>query len=220
MLVVKNVTKMFGEDNSVNVIKGIDLTINEGEFVMITGKSGSGKTTLLYLMSGLEKVSTGEIQYKNRSIVDISDKEMSEIRRREFGFVFQFYNLIPTLKVIDNINLPIELDHRITGGEKKQIEKYAEMLEIDHLLNRYPYQLSGGQQQRVSIVRALAINPTIIFADEPTGNLDQHSGECVLEILKKINLEMKKTIVMVTHDQSITNQYASRVIEVRDGRII
>lgn len=219
MLIAKNIYKRFNDGVEVEVIKGINLEIKKGEFITITGKSGSGKTTLLYLLSGLEKVSEGKVIFKGNDINKYNDKKLSSLRRTEFGFIYQFYNLVPSLKIRDNICLPIEIKRKVKKEEWDTIYNYVVALGIEDKLNLYPHQLSGGQQQRVAIIRALAINPSIIFADEPTGNLDYESGENVLEILREINRKLKKTIVLVTHDQTVSKKYNSRNITVVDGRI-
>ena len=169
MLKTVNLHKTFFQGVETKVIKGIDLVIEKNEFVVITGKSGSGKTTLLYLLSGLENPTEGRVMFEGKDISLYNDKQMSRMRRKNFGFIFQFYNLVPSLKVWDNICLPIEMDHKLSREEKERILHYTKTLEIDDKLDSFPQQLSGGQQQRVAIARALAIEPDIIFADEPTG---------------------------------------------------
>ncbi|WP_434303764.1 ABC transporter ATP-binding protein [Clostridium botulinum] len=205
-------------DNSYDILKGINLGINEGEFLSIMGQSGAGKSTLLYILSGLDKPSEGSVLFENDYIFNMKDSRLSKLRRENFGFIFQFYNLIEGLNVEDNISIIFEYE----GVPKK---KYKEKLEF--LLNKvglyekrkcYPYQLSGGQQQRVAIARALITDPKIIFADEPTGSLDSNSGNNVLEILKSLNVNDKKTIVMVTHDKHAAS-FSNRIIEIKDGKI-
>lgn len=220
MLKTVNLHKTFFQGVETKVIKGIDLEIQKKEFVMITGKSGSGKTTLLYLLSGLERPSEGNVFFEGEDIGQYNDKKMSMIRRRNFGFIFQFYNLVPSLKVWDNICLPIEMEHKLSKEEKDQILHYTKTLEIDDKLDSFPHQLSGGQQQRVAIARALAIEPDIIFADEPTGNLDTNTGDEVLKIFETLNKEHGKTIVMVTHDHTIGERFATRKIVVSNGKIV
>lgn len=205
-------------DNSYEILKGIDLEVNEGEFLSIMGQSGAGKSTLLYILSALDKPSEGSVLFEDNDIFNMKDAKLSKLRRENFGFIFQFYNLIEGLNVEDNISIIFEYE----GVPKK---KYKEKL--DFLLNKvglyekrkcYPYQLSGGQQQRVAIARALITDPKIIFADEPTGSLDSNSGNNVLEILKSLNVNDKKTIVMVTHDKYAAS-FSNRVIEIKDGKI-
>ncbi|GAA0114393.1 ABC transporter ATP-binding protein [Clostridium senegalense] len=205
-------------DNSYEILKGINLDVNEGEFLSIMGQSGAGKSTLLYILSALDIPSEGSILFENSDIFNMKDAKLSKLRRQNFGFIFQFYNLIEDLNIEDNISIIFEYD----GVPKK---KYKERL--DFLLNKvglyekrkcYPYQLSGGQQQRVAIARALITDPKIIFADEPTGSLDSESGKNVLEILKALNVNDKKTIVMVTHDKYAAS-FSDRIIEIKDGKI-
>ncbi|NFA59607.1 ABC transporter ATP-binding protein [Clostridium sporogenes] len=205
-------------NNSYDILKGINLEINEGEFLSIMGQSGAGKSTLLYILSALDTPSEGRVLFDNNDIFSMKDSKVSKLRRENFGFIFQFYNLIEGLNIEDNISIIFEYE----GVPKK---KYKEKLEF--LLNKvglyekrkyYPYQLSGGQQQRVSIARALITDPKIIFADEPTGSLDSNSGNNVLEILKSLNVNDKKTIVMVTHDKHAAS-FSNRIIEIKDGNI-
>lgn len=220
MLSAVNVRKVYDTGVKNEVIKGINLDINEGEYITITGKSGSGKSTLLYMLSGLEKTTEGQIVYNGNDMSTFDDKRMSLLRRTEFGFIFQFYNLIPILNVWDNICLPLRIHNTIKENDIVRIKEYIRLLGLDNTLDKYPYQLSGGQQQRVAITRALAINPKIIFADEPTGNLDKENGKYVLDILSEINKEYNKTIVLVTHDESINKIYHTRNIIVSDGKLL
>jgi putative ABC transport system ATP-binding protein len=198
----------------------VNLEIEEQEFVTITGKSGSGKSTLLYLLSGLEKPTSGEVMFYNKTLHRLNDKEMSELRRKAFGFVFQFFNLVSSLNVWDNICLPITIERRLTEEQRMTIVEYVKMLGIYDKLDSYPHQLSGGQQQRVAIARALAIDPDIIFADEPTGNLDSETSDDVLRVFDNLNKWLGKTIVMVTHDESITKMLATREVRLVNGRIV
>ena len=220
MIEVNNVSKSFALGKaSVPVLKNINLTISDGDFVSIMGPSGSGKSTLLYLMGGLDNVSEGSIVINGKEICKLSDELQSKMRRKEIGFIFQFYNLIPNLTVEENIMLPALLD----GADKKQLKKKVdELLTLVGLQERRkhtPRELSGGQQQRTAIARALVTNPDIIFADEPIGNLDSKSGVEVLKLLQKINKESGKTIVMVTHSEEST-QYGNRVIRLKDGHVV
>ncbi len=218
MIVAENLKKIYGKENE--VIKGVNITIVQGEFVVITGKSGSGKSTLLYLLSGLEIPTGGGVKINGVDINKLNDKEISKLRRKKIGFVFQFYNLVPSLTVIENILLPLEIDGQITNIKKDYVMSIVEMLGLQEKQNEHVYNLSGGQQQRVAIARALAIEPEIIFADEPTGNLDTYNSKEVMSILKRLNNEYKTTIVMVTHDEKIAPEYATREIVIQNGKII
>lgn len=215
-----NVSKSFkmGEI-SLEVLKGINLTITKGEFVSIMGPSGSGKSTLLYLIGGLDNPTSGSIKIANHDLSSMSDKKLSVLRRKEIGFVFQFYNLIPNLNVEENILLPVLIDGK---NPKKYQEKLDEILEIVGLTERRkhtPLELSGGQQQRVAIARSLINDPLLILADEPIGNLDSKSGLEIMELFKKINREQGITIVQVTHSLESAH-FSSRIINMKDGMIV
>ncbi|MCL1790204.1 MAG: ABC transporter ATP-binding protein [Peptococcaceae bacterium] len=220
MLRTRGLKKAFFQGVTNHVINGINMEIVEKEFVTITGKSGSGKSTLLYLLSGLEKPTSGEVLFYNKILHNLSDSEMSLLRRKAFGFIFQFFNLVSSLDVWDNICLPITIERKVKSEEKATIMEYVKMLGILDKLNAYPHQLSGGQQQRVAIARALAIDPDVIFADEPTGNLDSETSEDVLRVFDNLNKWLGKTIVMVTHDESITKMLATREVRLVNGRIV
>ena len=220
MLVAKNIKKVFYEGIENEVISGIDLNIDAGDFVVITGKSGSGKSTLLYLLSGLESPTSGDVYFHDTCINKLNDKEMSRLRREKFGFIFQFYNLIPSLSVRDNIYLPLDFSKGKDKKRKEEIDYCIETFGLKDKINTMPYKLSGGQQQRVAIIRALAINPEIIFADEPTGNLDSVTSEGVMEVFQQLNQERKQTIVFVTHDNTIGGRYATREIVVDNGKVV
>jgi putative ABC transport system ATP-binding protein len=210
-------TFMLGEVK-VEVLNDINLRILEGEFLTIMGPSGSGKSTLLYLIGGLDTPTSGTLSVKGKELSAMKDPEQSLLRRRDIGFVFQFYNLIPNLDVEENVMLPLLLD----GKKMKDCaDKAREILELVGLSDRKrhtPRELSGGQQQRVAIARALVNDPDIILADEPIGNLDSKTGSDVMELLKRINEVKKKTIVQVTHSQEAAS-YGQRVIHLRDGRV-
>lgn len=200
-------------DGQAQVIKGIDLSIDRGEFVVIMGPSGSGKTTLLYLLSGLEKKTKGELKLFDKEIETYNDKALSDLRKTKIGFVFQFYNLIPNLTVYENVKLAARI-------AKNQADPmiYLEKVGLKEYKDYLPDSLSGGMRQRVAIARALINNPDIIFADEPIGALDSKMGQEIMELFKKINEEDMKTIIMVTHLED-NARYASRVIYIRDGVI-
>ena len=217
VLEVKNLTKIYKNDKlNVEVLKDINLNIENGEFVFITGPSGSGKTTLLNCISGLEKISGGAIYIDGVNLANITNKEMANLRRTKVGFVFQAFNLLPNLTIYENIAIAAIIE----GEEKK--ERILNLLEKFGLLeykNYYPNQISGGMQQRTAIVRALINDPDVIFADEPTGNLDSKSSLDVLETLASLHKEYKKTIIMVTHSLDQI-KYGTRHIQIIDGKVI
>jgi putative ABC transport system ATP-binding protein len=202
----------------VEVLKDINLSIASGEFVSIMGPSGSGKSTLLYLMGGLDSPTSGSVKIKGSELSVMKDKEQSIMRRRDIGFVFQFYNLIPNLNVEENVMLPLLLDGKKLKDNRSRLDEILEIVGLSDRRQHTPRELSGGQQQRVAIARALINEPDIILADEPIGNLDTKTGTEVMELLQRINRERGKTIVQVTHSKEAA-EYGSRVINVRDGKV-
>ena len=215
---IKNLNKIYGKGEvEVKALNNINLEINEGEFVAIVGTSGSGKSTLLHLLGGVDKPSSGEVILNGTNMYSLKERELSILRRRKIGFVFQFFNLIPVLTAEENIEMPALLD-----GGKMDKEYKAELLKILGLEERkkhHPAQLSGGQQQRVSIGRALANKPSLILADEPTGNLDSKNSKEILELLKYSAKKYHQTLILITHDLAIAKE-ADRVITIADGEII
>ncbi|EPY6472996.1 ABC transporter ATP-binding protein [Clostridium sporogenes] len=210
--------KYYGEGaNRVKALDGVNIEINEGEFVAIVGTSGSGKSTLLHMLGGLDRATDGDVIISNKRIFSISDDELTVFRRRNIGFVFQNYNLVPILNVYENIILPIELDG--LKVDKEYIDNIIKVLGLDNKLNNMPNNLSGGQQQRVAIARALATKPSIILADEPTGNLDTKTSMEVMGLLKMTSKKFNQTIVMITHNEEIA-QLADRTIHIEDGKIV
>lgn len=203
--------------NTVEALRGVTLDISDGEFISIMGKSGCGKTTLLHCMSGILKPSSGEILFNEKSLFKIKDRARSKVRRTSMGFVFQFFNLVPELTVKENILLPLKINRYKV--DEVYFDKLIEDLGIIEQINRLPATLSGGQQQRVAIARALIHKPKIVFADEPSGNLDETSSKEVIELLQSLQKEYNLTLVMVTHDKDIAS-YADRIIHMRDGRIV
>ena len=202
----------------VEVLKGINLSIQSGEFVSIMGPSGSGKSTLLYLIGGLDKPTSGSVKINGKELSVMKDKDESVMIRREIGFVFQFYNLIPNLNVEENIMLPILLDGKKIKDYRKKLDVLLEIVGLSDRRHHTPRELSGGQQQRVAIARALINEPDIILADEPIGNLDSKSGTEILLLLKRINQEKGKTVIQVTHSKEAA-EYGNRIIHVKDGRV-
>lgn len=201
------------------VIKGIDLDIHKGDFVSIMGPSGSGKSTLLYLIGGLESPTDGHIHIAGNIINDMNDKQISHIRSKKIGFVFQFYNLVPHLNVIDNILLPALLSGAKKSTLMKRLKPLLETVSLSDKIKSYPSELSGGQQQRVAIARALIQEPEILLADEPIGNLDTKTGGEIMDLFLKINKELGTTILQVTHSES-SAEYGNKLINLKDGVIV
>lgn len=215
ILLTKDLCKTYGRgDNAVNALVDVSIDIQEGQFVAIIGTSGSGKSTLLNMIGGLDNPTSGEIYISGKNILNMKGDDLTIFRRRNIGFVFQNYNLVPVLNVYENIVLPIELD----GNEpdKKYIEEIITILDLSKKLTSMPNQLSGGQQQRVAIARALSTKPAIILADEPTGNLDSKTSMDVLGLLKTTSKKFNQTIVMITHNEEIA-QMADNIIRIEDG---
>ena len=218
ILRVDNLTKIYGKDTTkVVALDHISFSVEKGEFVAIVGASGSGKSTLLHLIGGVDRPTSGKVFIDGKDIFNFNDDKLAIFRRRQVGLIYQFYNLIPILNVEENITLPLSLDNREIDKEKLN-----DMLKLLGLQNRrmhLPNELSGGQQQRTSIGRALITNPTIILADEPTGNLDSKSSDEIVALLKKSNKELNQTIIMITHNMEIA-KVADRIIKIEDGKII
>ena len=205
-------------DTTTKVLKDISLQVMQGEFVSIMGPSGSGKSTLLYILGGLDAPTSGHVLLNGTDISRFGDEKMSRIRRQKIGFVFQFYNLIPNLSVEENIMLPLLLDGKKMGDYKQQLDRILEIVGLSNRRKHKPRELSGGQQQRVAIARALIGNPEILFADEPTGNLDSKTGAEIMNLLREINQNSGQTIIMVTHSPDAAKS-SSRMITVQDGMI-
>lgn len=204
-------------ENPVHAVDHLSTGFEKGEFVAITGPSGSGKSTLLHMLGGLEYPSSGKVFYQGTDLFSYNDNQLSVLRRRRFGFVFQAYNLVRELTGYENILLPVMLDHR--KADAGYIDKLVDMLEIRDRLDHLPGAMSGGQQQRVSIARALANKPAVLFADEPTGNLDGASGREVLSLMRYVGKELGVTLILVTHDLNIAEQ-AERVLRLEDGKLV
>ena len=218
LIEVKNLNKIYGSGEAeVKALKNINLNIEQGEFVAIVGQSGSGKSTLLHLIGGADIPSSGEVIIDGKNIYKLKEKELSILRRRKLGFIFQFFNLIPVLTAQENIEMPVLLDNEKI--DKKYMNELLRILGLEERKNNYPSQLSGGQQQRVSIGRALANKPSIILADEPTGNLDSNTSLQVIKTLVHINETLNKTVVMVTHDPKMAS-YGKRTLFLKDGVIL
>ena len=217
-LKVSNLKKTYGKGESkVHAIDGINIEIEPNKFTAIIGPSGSGKSTLLHCMAGLDKPSSGNIYLDDIDIYTMGDDKLSKLRREEFGFIFQSYNLIPVINVYDNIVLPVAIDKK--KEDRDYIYALINKLGISNQVNKFPNELSGGQQQRVAIARALSNKPSVIFADEPTGNLDSKTTDEVMDILKMCVKEFNQTLVMITHNEDIANM-ADRVITIKDGKVL
>ncbi|HEZ7988448.1 MAG TPA: ABC transporter ATP-binding protein [Ruminococcus sp.] len=218
ILTSQNLCKYYGSgENMVKALDNVSVSIDDGEFVSIIGTSGSGKSTLLNMLGGLDRPTSGNVYVKNKKLSDMNDEELTIFRRRNIGFIFQNYNLVPVLNVYENIVLPIELDG--TKVDKNYIQTIIKTLGLNEKVNAMPNQLSGGQQQRVAIARALAAKPAIILADEPTGNLDSKTGMDVISLLKVTSREFQQTIVMITHNEEIAIM-ANRMIRIEDGKVV
>ncbi|MCI6504843.1 MAG: ABC transporter ATP-binding protein [Ruminococcus sp.] len=218
ILEVKNLSKIYGKgDTLVKAVDDVSFTVEQGEFVAIIGPSGSGKSTLLHIIGGVDTPTTGNVIIDGTDITKLKESPLSIFRRRQIGLVYQFYNLIPILTVEENLTLPLLLDGR--KPNKEQIDYLVSNLGLGDRLNYLPNQLSGGQQQRVSIGRALANNPALLLADEPTGNLDSENSKEIVALLRKFNREHNQTVIMITHDERIA-QSADRIIAIEDGKIV
>jgi len=220
MIELVNVVKKYRIGiHEVVALNGVSLKIEDGEFVAIMGPSGSGKSTLLYLIGCLDKPTSGRVIINGLDTSKLSDRELTELRRNTIGFVFQQYYLIPTLTALENVELPMVFKGIPKAKRLKRAEELLEIVGLGDKKDRKPNELSGGEQQRVAIARALANEPSILLCDEPTGNLDTKSGKVVMDIIKRLNVEKGVTVVLVTHDPSLS-VYADRVIRIRDGRIV
>ena len=218
ILETQGLKKIYGSgETAVHALRGVDLCVENGEFVAIVGTSGSGKSTLLHMLGGLDRPTAGKVLVDGQDISALKDEALTIFRRRKIGFVFQSYNLVPVLSVWENIVLPVELDGRKV--DEAYVEEVISTLGLEKKLRNLPGQLSGGQQQRVAIARALATKPAILLADEPTGNLDSKTSQDVLGLMKVTGQKFGQTMVMITHNEEIA-QLADRVVRVEDGRVV
>lgn len=218
MIEIENLIKVYRRDKiEVIALRDVSLSIEKGEFAMLFGPSGSGKTTFLHLLGGIDRPTAGKIIVDGRNIAHFNDAELTNYRRKEVGMVFQFFNLIPTLTALENVMLPMQFAG-VPGGERKErAKKLLKMVELEHRMKHYPGEMSGGEQQRVAIAIALANDPPLILADEPTGELDTETGLKIIELLKELN-EKGKTVIVATHDMRL-REFATRILEIRDGKI-
>ncbi len=217
ILRVENLCKTYGKgDNEVKALDNVSFSVNKGEFVAIIGPSGSGKSTLLHILGGVDKPSSGKVYMDGADVYAQNDEQLAIFRRRQVGLIYQFYNLIPVLNVIENITLPVLMDSRKVN--KERLNELMSILKLTGRENHLPNQLSGGQQQRVSIGRALMNAPAVVLADEPTGNLDSKNNQEIVELLKVSNQKYNQTLIIITHDESIALQ-ADRILAIEDGKI-
>lgn len=217
ILRIEKLCKVYGKyESRVDALQNLSLSVQKGEFVAIVGQSGSGKSTLLHLIGGVDRPSSGEIYVDGKSVYTKNQEELAIFRRRQVGLIYQFYNLIPVLNVVENMVLPLKLDGQKVN--EKRLEELLEVLGLEDRKNHLPRQLSGGQQQRVSIGRALINAPALVLADEPTGNLDSKNSQEITELLKHSNRKYGQTLILITHDENIALQ-ADRLIRLEDGKI-
>ncbi len=218
ILKVENLTKIYGKgENKVVALDNVSFSVEKGEFVAIVGTSGSGKSTLLHLIGGVDKPTSGKVFVGDTDIYKLNDDALAIFRRRQIGLIYQFYNLIPILNVEENITLPLDLDNRKVN--KDELNSLIKTLGLENRKKHLPNQLSGGQQQRVSIGRALITHPSLVLADEPTGNLDSKASDEIVALLRKSNKELKQTIIMITHNMEIAKE-ADRIVKIEDGKIV
>lgn len=217
ILRVEDLTKVYGSgDNEVVALDHVSFTVQKGEFISIIGPSGSGKSTLLHILGGVDKPTSGSVYVNGQNVYERNDEELAIFRRREVGLIYQFYNLIPVLNVVENMTLPVLMDGREINQQR--LEEFLHILKLEGREKHLPNQLSGGQQQRVSIGRALMNAPSVVLADEPTGNLDSRNSQEIVELLRMSNKIYQQTMLMITHDENIALQ-ADRIIAIEDGRI-
>lgn len=220
MIELRNMKKTYvmGEID-VDALKGVDLTIERGEFVSIMGPSGSGKSTLMHILGGLDLPSEGSYLLEDVDVMDLADRELARIRNQHFGFVFQAYNLFPELTAVENVMVPLMYAKMGRKERKERATKLLKSMGLDHRINHFPGQLSGGEQQRVAVARALANGPSVLLADEPTGNLASHQGKEIMDIFRRLNEEEGVTIILVTHDPFVGG-FGKRLVGLRDGLVV
>lgn len=219
ILTIENISKYYGnKSNLTKAISNISMNVDKGEFIAIMGASGSGKTTLLNVISTIDKVTSGHIYIEGQDITKLKGNDLNRFRREELGFIFQDFNLLDTLTAYENIALALQIQNFKAKAIEQQIKVVARKLDIEDILNKYPYEMSGGQKQRVASARAIVTNPKLVLADEPTGALDSKSSKMLLERLQRLNQYYQTTILMVTHD-AFSASYASKVIFIKDGKV-
>ncbi len=219
MIQLDQVTKQFAGKRDVSALRGVTLSIAKGEMVSIIGPSGSGKSTLLNLVGGLDRPTSGEVRVDGQALGGLSDDELTKVRRDTIGFIFQFFNLLPTLSCLENVGLPLHLRGWPRARVQERATELLTLVQLAHRLHHLPDELSGGERQRVAIARALSIYPPVLLADEPTGNLDTQTGEDILALIRDLHARLGSTVVIVTHDMNVARS-CSRTITLRDGQIV
>jgi putative ABC transport system ATP-binding protein len=219
MIQLDAVTKQFAGKRDVSALRGINLAIAKGEMVSIVGPSGSGKSTLLNLVGGLDRPTSGEVRVAGQALGGLSDDQLTKVRRDTIGFIFQFFNLLPTLSCLENVGLPLHLRGWPRTKVQARATELLTLVQLAHRLTHLPDELSGGERQRVAIARALSIYPPVLLADEPTGNLDTHTGEDILALIRDLHARLSATVLIVTHDMNVARS-CSRMITLRDGQVV
>jgi putative ABC transport system ATP-binding protein len=219
MIQLDEVTKRFAGKRDVSALRGVTLSIDKGEMVSIVGPSGSGKSTLLNLVGGLDRPTSGDVRIDGRTLGGLSDDQLTAVRRDTIGFIFQFFNLLPTLSSLENVGLPLHLRGWPRGRVQDRATELLTLVQLSHRLHHLPEELSGGERQRVAIARALSIYPPVLLADEPTGNLDTRTGEEILALIRDLHARLGSTVVIVTHDMNVARS-CSRTITLRDGQVV
>jgi putative ABC transport system ATP-binding protein len=219
MISLTHVSKVFDGKRKATALENVNLEVGKGEVVSIMGPSGSGKSTLLNLIAGLDRPTAGDIQIEGQSLSALSDDELTRVRRDKIGFIFQFFNLLPTLNCVENVALPLHLRGWPRRKTQERARELLEMVQLGHRLDHLPEELSGGERQRVAIARALSVYPPVLLADEPTGNLDTRTGQEILKLIQDLHAKLGSTIMIVTHDLEVAEQ-CSRTVSLRDGHIV
>jgi putative ABC transport system ATP-binding protein len=219
MIQLDDVTKQFAGKRDVSALRGVTLSIAKGEMVSIIGPSGSGKSTLLNLVGGLDRPTSGEVRVAGQALGGLTDDQLTKVRRDTIGFIFQFFNLLPTLSCLENVGLPLHLRGWPRTKVQERATELLTLVQLAHRLNHLPDELSGGERQRVAIARALSIYPPVLLADEPTGNLDTHTGQDILALIRDLHARLGSTVLIVTHDMNVARS-CSRMITLRDGQVV
>ena len=219
MISLSHVSKIFDGKRKATALEGIDIEVGKGEMVSIMGPSGSGKSTLLNLIAGLDRPTSGDIKIEGQNLSELSDDDLTRVRRDKIGFIFQFFNLLPTLNCLENVALPLHLRSWPRRKIQERAKELLEMVQLGHRVEHLPEELSGGERQRVAIARALSVYPPVLLADEPTGNLDTRTGQDILKLIEDLHAKLGSTILIVTHDLEVAGR-CSRTVSLRDGHIV